>query len=177
MKTEKMRRQTICLTLSALLTAFGVALLALGSLFETLDLSVAAIASFFCIYAVIEMRGGYPWMIWIVTSGLAFLLLPQKSPALFYLFLGHYPMIKALTERLPRVISWVVKLVWFHLSGVLIFLGARFLLAPNAEWDTRIWYWVLLYLGALVAFILFDLALTRIITFYLVRLQKRMGIK
>ena len=177
MKTEKMRRQTICLTLSALLAALGVALLALGSLFETLDLSVAAIASFFCIYAVIEMRGGYPWMIWIVTSGLAFLLLPQKSPALFYLFLGHYPMIKALTERLPRVISWVVKLVWFHLSGILIFLGARFLLAPNAEWNTRIWYWVLLYLGALVAFILFDLALTRIITFYLVRLQKRMGIK
>ena len=86
-------------------------------------------------------------------------------------------MIKALTERLPRVISWVVKLVWFHLSGILIFLGARFLLAPNAEWNTRIWYWVLLYLGALVAFILFDLALTRIITFYLVRLQKRMGIK
>ena len=177
MRSEKMRRHTVCLTLSALLSALGVVLLGLGSLFETLDLSMAALASFFCIYAVIEMRGGYPWMIWLVTAGLAFLLLPQKTPALFYLFLGHYPMVKALTERLPRTLSWVVKLVWLHLSGLLIFLGARFLLAPNAEWDSRIWYWVLLYLGALVAFILFDIALTRIITFYLVRLQKRMGIK
>ena len=177
MRSQKMRRQTVCLTLSALLAALGVVLLGLGSLFETLDLSMAALASFFCIYAVIEMRGGYPWMIWVVTSGLAFLLLPQKTPALFYLFLGHYPMIKALVERLPRTISWVIKLVWLHLSGLLIFLAMRFLLTPSAKWDFRAWYWILLYLGALAAFILFDLALTRIITFYLVRLQKRMGIK
>ncbi len=177
MRSQKMRRQTICLTLSALLAALGVVLLGLGSLFETLDLSMAALASFFCIYAVIEMRGGYPWMIWAVTTGLAFLILPQKTPALFYLFLGHYPMIKALTERLPRTVSWVIKLVWLHLSGLLIFLTMRFLLAPSATWDFRAWYWILLYLGVLAAFILFDLALTRIITFYLVRLQKRIGIK
>ena len=138
---------------------------------------MAALASFFCVYAVIEMRGGYPWMIWVVTSGLAFLLLPQKTPALFYLFLGHYPMIKALVERLPRTISWVIKLVWLHVSGLLIFLGVRFLFAPGTVWDTRVWYWIVLYVCAVVAFVLFDLALTRIITFYLIRLQKRMGIK
>lgn len=177
MRSEKIRRRTVCLTLSALLAALGVVLLALGSLFETLDLSMAALASFFCIYAVIEMRGGYPWMIWIVTAGLAFLLLPQKTPALFYVFIGHYPMVKALVERLPRLVSWVVKLVWLHLSGALIFVTARFLLAPAAEWDSRAWYWILLYFGVLVAFVLFDLALTRIISFYLVRLQKRMGIR
>ena len=177
MRSEKIRRRTVCLTLSALLAALGVILLGLGSLFETIDLSMAALASFFCVYAVIEMRGGYPWAIWVVTTGLAFLLLPQKTPALFYLFLGHYPMVKALTERLSRGISWVIKLVWLHLSGALIFVAARFLLAPAAEWDSRVWYWILLYFGALVAFVLFDLALTRIITFYLVRLQKRMGIR
>lgn len=177
MRSEKIRRRTVCLTLSALLAALGVILLGLGSLLETIDLSMAALASFFCVYAVIEMRGGYPWAIWVVTTGLAFLLLPQKTPALFYLFLGHYPMVKALTERLPRGISWVIKLVWLHLSGALIFVAARFLLAPAAEWDSRVWYWILLYFGALVAFVLFDLALTRIITFYLVRLQKRMGIR
>ena len=177
MRSEKMRRRTICLTLSALLAALGVVLLALGSLFETLDISVAALASFFCIYAVIEMRGAYPWMIWVVTSGLAFLLLPQKSPALFYLFLGHYPMVKALTERLPRAVSWVVKLVWLHLSGALAFVAARFLLAPGAEWDPRVWYWAVLYVCAVGGFILFDIVLTRLITLYLVRLQKRLGIK
>ncbi len=177
MRPEKIRRQTICLTLSALLSALGIVLLALGSLFETLDISMAALASFFCVYAVIEMRGGYPWMIWVVTGGLAFLLLPQKTPALFYLFLGHYPMIKALVERLPLTISWVIKLAWLHVSGLLIFLGVRFLFAPGTQWDPRVWYWILLYICAVAAFVLFDLALTRIITFYLVRLQKRMGIR
>lgn len=177
MKSGQIRRRTICLALAALLSALGVVLLALGSFVEVLDLSVAALASFFCIYAVIEMRGGYPWMMWVVTSGLAFLILPQKSPALFYFFLGHYPMIKALTERLPRPLSWVVKLVWFHLSGALAFLGFHYLFAPGVPLDGRLWYWILLYLGALAGFILFDIALTRMITFYLVRLQKRMGIR
>ena len=177
MKSGHLHRRTICLTLSALLAALGVVLMALGSLIDTLSLSVAALASFFCIYAVIEMRGAYPWMIWAVTSGLALLLLPNKEPALYYLFLGHFPMVKALFERLPRALSWLLKLVWFHLAGALIFSGTHFWLEPGVPLDGRIWYWGLLYFGGLLTFVLFDIALTRMITFYRARLQKRFGIK
>lgn len=176
MKRDTLQKHTLRLTLSAMLAALGVAVLALGSLFDVLDLSVAAIASFFCVYAVLELRGPYPWMIWAVTATLSLLLLPQKTAALFYLFLGHYPMLKALLERLPRAISWVVKLVWLHLSGALIFLAVRFVFLPETPLDSRPWYWVLLYVGAVAGFVLFDIALTRIIIFYLARLQKRLGL-
>ena len=177
MKRDQIRRRTKCLTVSALLAALGVAVLLLGSLFDSLDLTVAAFASFFCVYAVIELRGWYPWAVWVVTSGLAFLLLPQKSPALFYLLLGFYPIVKALVERLPRVAAWVIKFVWLHASGALIWLGFRFLLAPNAEPESRPWMLAVFYLAILFCFVLYDIALTRLITFYLLKLKGRLGLK
>lgn len=177
MKRDQIRRRTICLTVGALLSALGVVLLALGSLLDTIDLSVAAVASLFCVYAVIEMRGPYPYMVWAVTAGLALLLLPQKSPAVFYFFLGFYPILKEKMERLPSVPAWVLKLVFLHAAGALSWLGLRYLFAPGAAYNVRAWYLVLLYVAAVVVFILYDILLTRLITFYLVRLQKRLGIK
>ena len=56
--SQKTKRMTV----SAMLAALGVALLFISGLIETLDLSMAALASFFCIFAVIELGGAYPWL-------------------------------------------------------------------------------------------------------------------
>ena len=176
MKREEMRRRTKCLTISALLSALGVILLAVGSLLDVMDLSVAAIASLFCIYAVIEMGGGYPWMIWAVTCGLAWLLLPQKSPALFYLLIGFYPILKELFEKLRPVSGWILKILYFHVALALVWLGFRFLLTPGVSLP-KPWYRILLYVAALFCFVLYDVLLTRLITFYLLKLRGRLGIK
>ena len=176
MKRKDLRRRTRALTISALLSALGVILLALGSLLETIDLSVAALASFFVVYAVIELKGAYPWMMWVVTAGLAWLLLPQKSPALFYTLIGFYPILKEKTERFRPILSWVLKLVFFHLSALLAYLGFRFLLTSSAV-ETRLWMLALFYLLTLVCFVLYDIALSRLITFYFAKLRSRLGLK
>ncbi len=176
MKPKNLRRRTIALTVSAMLSALGVVLLALGSLLETVDLSVSALASFFVVYAVIELKGAYPWMMWIVTAGLAWLLLPQKSPALFYTLIGFYPILKEKAERFRPVLSWVLKLICFHLSGLLAYLGLRFLLTTS-DLETRPWMLAVLYLLALACFILYDIALSRIISFYFAKLRSRLGLK
>ena len=176
MKRKDLRRRTLALTISALLSALGVILLALGSLLETIDLSVAALASFFVIYAVIELKGAYPWMMWIVTAGLAWLLLPQKSPALFYTLIGFYPILKEKAERFRPVLSWVLKLIFFHLSALLAYLGFRFLLTASSM-ETRVWVLAFVYLLALICFILYDIVLSRLITFYLKKLRSRLGLK
>ena len=66
------------LTVSAMLCALSVIILGLGAVIEVLDISVAVIASLFVVYAIIEIGGAYPWLIWIVTSIIALLLLPLK---------------------------------------------------------------------------------------------------
>ena len=94
------RKTTLRLTLSAIICALSVVLLWLGGLIQILDLSVAVLVSMLVVFAVIELRGKYPYLIYAVTSVLSFLLLPVNSAAMTYvLFAGYYPIIKALLEK------------------------------------------------------------------------------
>ena len=166
------------ITVSAMLSALGVIIMAIGAFVEVLDLSTAVLTSMLCIYAVIEIRGSYPWMIWLVTSILSLILLPIKTPAVFYaLFFGFYPILKEKLERLSGFVSWILKLVIFHLS-VGVMWGAFKLFIPSALEDMGMgWMLLALYALGLVCFVLYDIALTRLITFYLFRLRKLFRIK
>lgn len=175
---DRVRKRTKYMTLSAMLAALSVVIMALGSLVEVLDLTTAVLASFLCIYAVIELGGAYPWMIWLSSSVLALLLLPLKTPAIFYaLFFGFYPILKEKFERLKNPVSIVLKVVSFHVSlaGIALLLWLfvpEMLLTEGMKWLP-----IALYAGALVCFFVYDFALTRVITFYLVRLRDRFKIK
>ncbi len=177
--SNRIRKETKYLTVSAILCALGVVLLMLGSLISVLDISVAVIASLLCVYAVIEMGGAYPWLIWVVTSILSILLLPQKTPALFYaLFAGFYPILKEKLEKLRRPITLLLKLIVFHLSLALIVLvGTLFFPGFLGTTPGAWWFFAVLYLMCLVCFLLYDFALSRLITFYLIRLRNRFRIK
>ena len=141
---ESRKQQTKKLVVSAMLCALGVILLMLGAFIEVIDLSVAVIASFLCIYAVIEIGGAYPWLIWIVTSLISLLFLPLKTPAIFYaLFAGYYPMVKEkLEKRFSPTIAIPLKLAVFHVSLALMY-GALRLFLP-AQLEGIIWSWMLL---------------------------------
>ena len=94
--------------LAAILCALSVLMLLLGSILTVLDLTMVCMASLLVMLAVIEIGGGYPYLIWLVTGVLAVLLLPDKFSALLYLlFGGIYPIFKAMFERLHYIVAWV----------------------------------------------------------------------
>ena len=108
------------ITVGALLAAMGVALLFLGSFIEALDLSMAALASFFCLFAVIELKGPFSWLIYAVTSVLAVVLMPYCFGGWFYLlFFGYYPILKEKIDQLPKIFAIIVKLVFLNLTLLL----------------------------------------------------------
>ena len=175
---DRIRKRTKYLTVSAMLSALGVIFLALGAFIEVLDITTAVLASMLCIYAVIEMGGAYPWGIWVVTSILSLLLLPIKTPALFYaLFAGFYPILKEKLERLKRPLAFVLKLAVFHLSLGAIVLLLRLFFPEQLDWGGMQWLPIAMYVLCVAVFLLYDLALTRVITFYLIRLRQRFRIK
>ena len=167
------RKSTKQLAMAALLTAMSVILLALGALVEVLDISMAVIASFAVILAVIELKGAYPYLIYVATAVLAVALLPIKTPAVMYaLFFGYYPIIKEKIERfLPRWAGFLLKIVIFNLALLgMVWLATLltlpdFLLPEGLQW---LWFAV-----CTPVFVVYDVALTRVLTFYLVRLRKR----
>ena len=162
-----------------MLSALGVVILGLGAVIEVLDISVAVIASLLITYAVIEIGGAYPWLIWVVTSIIALLLLPLKTPVLFYALLtGYYPIIKQKIERrMARLPAWGVKLGVLTLS-LLVIWAVMWLFAPTLLETTGGWVMIAatLVLGVF-AFVLYDICLTRLITVYFVKLQKRFRMK
>lgn len=156
-----------------LLSAFAVVLLYLGCLIEPLDLSLTVIASVCVIFTVIEMPGAYPWAVYAVTSALSLLLLPSKLPALYFaLFGGIYPILKEYFERLHPVISWVLKLSSFGTAFLLLVVFVNYVFGIP---DTGIGFYPWLMLGSAAVFVLYDIALSRLITMYLLKLRKRLG--
>ena len=173
---ERKIKGTRALTVSAVLCALGVILLALGSLLQILDLTMAAVASILVIFAVIELGGKYPFLIYVVTALLSMLLVPYKTAPLLYLcFAGYYPLLKAVLEgNLPKVWSWVLKLLTFN-AALALTLFLSFKLFTGFE-ITVTWYYWLLPACSLV-FIVYDIALTGLITTYLRVWRKRLRIR
>ena len=165
------------LTVSAMLCALGVLILALGAVIEVIDLSVAVIASLLCVYAVIEIGGAYPWLIWIVTSLVSLLLLPAKTPVVFYTLLaGYYPILKEKIERLPMLLSYLIKWGVATLSSLSIYAVSVLFMPTLLEGFEAWWLLLLLYVAMIFVFFMYDFALSSLITFYFRRLQKRMRI-
>ena len=159
-----------------MLSAVGVVLLWFGSFVQVADLSMAVVESLMAVFAVIEYGKGAPWTVFAVTSVLSLLLLPNKSPALMYTqFFGFYPILKERFEKLGKVISWVCKLCVFNISLVLIAVASKLVLAESAALPVELY--IIGFVIAQGVFVLYDVALTRLISFYIYRLRKRLGFK
>ena len=66
--------------------------------------------------------------VFFVTSFISFILLTDKETALNYtLFFGYYPLLKPIFEKLPKVLSWVVKIVAFNVAIMAIGLIVTFI--------------------------------------------------
>lgn len=167
-------KSTKKLTLTALLAALSTVLLTLGSLIEVLDLSMAAIVSCVVIFLRVELGGGYPYLFWGVTTAASLLLVPSSSAALLFALIGLYPLAKAVLERRRPVIEWSCKLLLAAVALTAFVLIAKFVLFLP---DAILTGWLLpAFLAiALVAFVLYDIALSRLLIFYGLRIRPRIS--
>ena len=80
-------RSTKKITISAMMCALSVVILALGAVFEALDLTAAALASICIAFVYIEVGAPYTFIAWICTTLLSFLFFPQSLLWIEYLLL------------------------------------------------------------------------------------------
>ena len=175
---SRISKKTRDLALCAIISALGVLVLFLASLVDVLDLSAAMIASILCVAVIFEAGGIWPWLTYAVTALLAILLLPNKIPAVIYIMTGYYPMVKRLVERLPKMFAWIIKIAVFNaLLTMFLFVCMGFF--PNVdlslfpsigrEYNTLIGYAV----GNFI-FVLYDIALKRLIGYYFFVLRDKL---
>jgi len=173
---NKQLTKTKKIALSGVISALALVIMALSSFLSVASYSLAALAGVVLILLVIEAGNRYAVAAYFIVSVLSILLLPDKETAvLFILFMGFYPILKALFEKISNIfIEYAAKFALFNLAVVLFYWVVTKLL--NIEFmDTGIFKMSLpiLLIFANLVFGLYDYALTKIISLYLNNLRPR----
>lgn len=166
-------KNTKKLVFSAILSALAVVFMYIGALFDVLDLSVAALASMCVALVLAELGARWAFLVYAVAAVLSFLLLPVKTPAiLFSGFIGFYPITKSVFERrLHGVWQWAAKLLLLNVCTGAMLLVLR-LFAVSAAW-----FEILTLALANLVFIVYDIALSRLLRAYVLAWRKKLKLR
>ena len=163
------------IVVTGVLVALSVIILYLGCAIEVLDLTMSAIVSLLVVVIVIEMGYKYAWFAYVATAVLSLVLLPQKTPAIFYTcFMGFYPIIKSHVERFgSALVRWTIKLIAGNAALIAMFVLISYFVPDEFDGGLLL---VGTYILGLAAFVMYDVALTKLITFYFIKLRDRIKI-
>ena len=163
------------IVVSGVLVALSVIILYLGCAIEVLDITMSAMVSLLVVVIVIEMGYSYAWLTYIATAILSVLLLPQKSPAIFYAcFMGFYPILKSYIERIGNgLVRWIIKLIVGNAAIGLMFAILLIFLPDEFEGGAML---LITYALAVAAFVMYDIALSKLITLYFKMIRDRIKI-
>ncbi len=166
-----MKSATKTVALVAVLSAIAVVLLMLSCVIPMVDLTLIVAASFCTAVAV--WRGGVKAgiMTFAVVSLLSLILLPDKTKAVGYILMfGYYPVVKLFLERIKsQPVEWLLKLAVINAGFFVNYALFRLAFTAQLEMDAPLWLIAVFYN---IAFILLDIAITRVVYFLAKKLQK-----
>lgn len=169
--------RTAKIAVGGFVSAISIVLMMLTSVFTFLNYAITAFCGMILIVAAIEAGSRWAVAIYFIVSVFSILFVADKEAALLYImFFGYYPIIKKYIDRLRApVLEWLIKLALFNVSVVLAFTILSNLF--GVYWDDMEElgkYSMYFMLGAgNVFFVLYDFAITRMITVYIRVWQKR----
>lgn len=162
--------------LGGIIAALSVTTMFLTAVFTTLSYALPAAAGILLVVVVIDVDKKWAFGVYAATALLALLVLPNKEAAVMYVFFfGHYPIVKAILEkRLKGALLWVLKFVIFNVSVVLAYVIILYVfqlpfedMEKYGKWAV----WILLAMGNVV-FVIYDIALSRLVTLYMLKWRK-----
>ena len=156
--------------------ALSVMLMLSTGLIPTLTYAIPAIAGALLMTIVIEISPVFASAIYVAVSILSLLVVVDKEAAVMYVaFFGYYPIIKSFIERKTgKISSWVIKYIIFNVSMVASYLVVAkvFMITfDDIDFLGKFALPALLFVGNIV-FVIYDIALTRLVTTYLMVWRK-----
>jgi hypothetical protein len=149
-----------------------VIFLHLAAILPSGQFGAIAVSSLFTAAAVIEAGAVSAVCVFAAGCALGTVTVANKSVILLYaLFFGYYPIAKCFAERLrPRAAIWIAKLAIFNaaLSALWFLLREALSAGISANWGAAI-----VFAAGNMAFVLFDIGLSKLIGLYIQRVAKR----
>ncbi|VYU00959.1 hypothetical protein [Clostridium tertium] len=158
------------LTVSAALTALTIVILYLNLLLPISTISILTLASALIPVALIRGSIKSSILVYISSSIIGFFILPINIVLLYILFFGFYGIVKYFIEKINKLpVEIILKLIFFNIVLVLsIFVFNSFVAIEITKLPIG-----LLFVVAQPVFLVYDYALSLLISFYLDRIHKR----
>ena len=173
-------KKSLKVSIGGAVAALGLVLMFLTSLVPIGTYAFPTFAGILLVVIVIEIGYGYALSVFAATSLLSFLLITDKEAALVYvIFLGYYPIIKALIERIrSRAVQYVIKFALFNACMIgAFFIAVTLLSIPKESFTLFGVYlpWAFLIAGN-VFFVMYDFCITRLVILYMRDWRHRINI-
>lgn len=163
-------------SLGGVIGALSLVMMLLTTLVPFGTYAFPAFAGMLLVCVVIELSYTWAFLVYFVVSLMSLLMLSDKEAALYYaVFLGFYPIIKGLIERVKsKFLQYLIKYTVFNICIIgAFYISILVLSIPKESFNIFGVYlpWVFLII-ANITFLLYDMCVTRIVTLYIVRFQK-----
>lgn len=170
-------KQSVKVAVSGVTAALSVALMFCSSLFYVFTYVVPMILGVLIIMVKKTFSCSSAWFVFISSSLISFIIVPDKEAVLMYtLFFGYYPIIKSYIEHIKiKPLRVVLKFLVFNAAITLVELIAYFLFGIPFFEDGNFSAAMIILFAVLmnVVFILYDLLLKNFLVLYEKRIEKR----
>lgn len=155
---------------NAFLIALTIIILYLNIILPISTISILTLSSAFIPIALIRNSIKDAFLVYISSSIISFFLLPLNIVLLYICFFGIYGIVKYFIEKINNItFEIILKLLFFNFILIIGFLILKSFLPINL---IKIPIWLFIVLSQII-FLIFDYALTLLISFYLEKIHKK----
>ncbi|MGG7177522.1 hypothetical protein ACQPU1_08025 [Clostridium paraputrificum] len=157
------------ITLGGIMVALSVVTLYLTSVIPINTIAILTIASAFIPICIIRSNIKTASFVYVATTIISFFIVPINYVLMYALMFGIYGIVKHLIEKIDKLpIEIFIKLVFFN---VILVIGLVFMKSLLGDLNINLPTW-LLFIVAQPVFLIYDYALTVLISYYLEKLHK-----
>lgn len=150
----------------------------LFSYFPYLTYAVPAVSGLMMMILVIELDEKWSFCAFVASSVIVFLTAENESKLMYICFLGYYPILKAIIEKIGnQAVEWVLKILTFNAAIIIIYLIFSKLFGINTDDFKELGkYGAYIFLGiGNITFIIYDFAISRLAGFYMIKLHPKIS--
>ena len=170
-----MKQSSKC-AVGGIVAALSLVLMISVAIIPFMTYALPALAGAFIVFVVIEIDKKWAAGVYAAVAILGIFLVPEKEVAVLYLaFFGYYPILKAVIEsKTGTIVGWILKILTFEITMIVSYwLMIKFMGVTIDEMDEfGVWAIPMLLGLGTFAFIMYDIAISKLIILYLKRWRK-----
>ena len=156
-----------CGIIAALISVFMIA-----SFIPNLTFAVPALAGLLLIPVFAEVGAVYALLCFFASAVLSFFVGDKASWVLYVALFGYYPVLKPYMEKIKEpALKWVLKLLLFNIAAALCYAVEILLFSVTLKG----YMLALAFVIGNVAFVLYDIAVSRVAAVYYFKLHGRIS--